>query len=77
MTIQPTTGEIFDIARVYWPAKGRDEEFRDNARLIAAAPDLLEVCKQVHELLSGTCIDSDLLDCRKLLAEAIAKAEPK
>lgn len=32
---------IFDIARIYWPDRLREAEYRANARLVAAAPDLL------------------------------------
>ena len=32
-----------------------DEEIRDNARLIAAAPDLLAACKRIKELLNESC----------------------
>jgi hypothetical protein len=46
-------------ASTYWPAQGvggrPDEECRANARLIAAAPDLLAALRECHEFLVATC----------------------
>jgi len=48
-----------------------DENAEDNARLIAAAPELLEACKAALVELSGI---NNGTEC-KLLSQAIAKAE--
>lgn len=70
-------GTTFDLARVYWPEPGRDEEFTANSNLIAAAPDLLESCKELVGIRDGTtllgAIDSIFTKARA----AILKAEGK
>ena len=47
-----------------------DEEWKANARLIAAAPDLLEACKR--QLSVGDCLDN-----YDLMKKAVEKAEGK
>jgi hypothetical protein len=44
-----------------------------NARLIAAAPDLLEACKRIHNYFMGT--GGDPLGVDQVVEKAIAKAE--
>ena len=48
------------------------EEDRANARLIAAAPDLLEALKLVHHAWRG---DYDMAQAMKTVKQAIARAE--
>ena len=63
-------------------ADGVSKEAKANARLIAAAPDLLAACKYA---LDATYIDSDVVELalealssvRSFLGQAIAKAEKK
>lgn len=52
------------------------EEFEANARLIAAAPDLLAACKQVKKYLDGMGLDW-LGNDDDPLESAIAKADGK
>jgi hypothetical protein len=64
------------IAEVFWHWNHvrHQEEDRANARLIAAAPDLLNACLDAHELLDrvgDARKDRDLIDA---LAAAIEKA---
>ena len=68
------------------------KECEDNARLIAAAPDLLEACKEALVVVEGERIhfdafpadgeilrmrEHDVRKCEKQLQTAIAKAENK
>lgn len=57
------------------------EEAEANARLIAAAPELLEACKKVKSDLfqyeGGRLSQQDLLNNIESLGKAIAKAEGK
>ena len=49
-----------------------------NARLIAAAPDLLKAAKKVHEMLgklSAQCSNTEMEMSDDMLADAIAAAE--
>ena len=57
----------FDTERVY-------QENRANARLIAAAPDLLDACKRASEILRGRGYPGWGV-AKDILNEAIAKAE--
>jgi len=50
-------------------------EWKANARLIAAAPDLLAVCKETTSLLSGAFWEKSSI--RQELLAAISKAEGK
>jgi hypothetical protein len=50
-----------------------DDEHNANARLIAAAPDLLAACKVALEYLAPVCISSQAIP--NMLRAAIAKAE--
>ena len=53
-------------------------EIRDaNARLIAAAPDLLAACKAVQAVVLGNDKSKDRYDLQEILAAVIAKAEGK
>jgi len=68
--------EDFVIADVYAFKKGEagprtDEEGEANARLIAAAPDLLEVAKAAYVYITGNP------GLENALKQAIAKAEGK
>jgi hypothetical protein len=60
-----------------------EETAEANARLIATAPDLLEACKTMANVISGwdgewqrQC-GSDFVDAYAMLSAAIAKAEPE
>lgn len=64
------------IADVY-PSQPSQTELMANARLIAAAPELLEVCKFAYNELSGTPRPEMLLMLREQLKQAIAKATGK
>ena len=48
-----------------------------NARLIAAAPDLLAACEAVDKMLAGPAAMFDLNGMRNILRPAIAKARGK
>ena len=50
------------------------EEAEANARLIAAAPDLLEACKSALVLIQGCTVYKDMSTAKELMAP-IAKAE--
>ena len=66
-----------EIAPAICTAYGAGEEIEANARLIAAAPDLLVVAKDFHEVLSerGLFCECGESDCRTTrLRAAIAKA---
>lgn len=54
-----------------------DDECRANARLIAAAPELLEACRAVLVGVDPDCGDPDCEDCAwaRPIRAAIAKAE--
>lgn len=66
-------GGRFHLATLYRKGiAGHFDEVRANARLIAAAPDLLEACKRIAADGHGTAI-GDL----EFLCAAIAKAERK
>jgi len=55
-----------------------DDECRANARLIAAAPELLEACKAVIAALSqNKTFPADIDAAKKWLNDAITKAEGK
>lgn len=67
-------GLIVQVATVYETTVMRDETERReaDARLIAAAPDLLEACREALDALQGSKYETD-----KRLFAAIAKAEGK
>jgi len=52
-----------------------EEEANANARLVAAAPELLKACRFIYNELSGTPRQNMLVIGRKILKEAIIKAE--
>ncbi len=57
-----------------WPTPGEPE---DDARLIAAAPDLLEALRKAVVLLAGVCVHSPELEAYETyeaVSAAIAKA---
>jgi len=55
-----------------------NQESIANARLIASSPELLEACKQVHNLISYPVMGIDLFHkIREILEQAIIKAEGK
>ena|SRR5271157_4352064 len=57
------------------PATAKDEH-EANARLMAAAPDLLEACKAMVARLENDLLDTSLFDdVHAKLRDAIAKAE--
>ena len=77
-TITSTHG---DIARIHYQSS-RDKKGWDDRPLIAAAPELLAACKQLHNCLSDWMEIADSDDLRnsdseaiKLSVSAIAKAE--
>ena len=61
------------ISEVVVKASKRFPDYRDHARLIAAAPDLLEALRAIHEWQAG----SEVLpvDIWQQMRAAIAKAE--
>lgn len=62
----------FDIAYVY----SDDREWRANARLISAAPDMLKTLKLIEHLWSQPELDTaDMCDAMVDARAAIAKAE--
>lgn len=53
---------------------GKDEESRANARLIAAAPELLNAVKQWEVILFADCTDGKtLVAIRKLIAKVVGQ----
>jgi len=66
--------------RARWRRQPDADEIEANARLIAAAPDLLAACKAVeHQLRTGESSDGDERDvrwCALHLRAVIALAEP-
>jgi len=52
-----------------------DAERTDDARLIAAAPELLEACKDALAIIEALLMPSDEIKVMKALRAAIAKAE--
>lgn len=63
------------FAGVYHNRKLTDEEFTGNAKLIAAAPELLDACIEMYELLERAHKGSMLgKGIRKQALEAIKKA---
>ena len=61
-------GNEVDLAAV------RNQDFKANARLIAAAPDLLEACKAAKKYLEPDLVEPGRTIFWKLV-EAIAKAQ--
>ncbi len=51
--------ELTEIATVGTTTSGMDAEKEANARLIAAAPDLLEACKRAYDLLHDDDYEDD------------------
>lgn len=73
--IQPAEGDRFDIARIYWPEATRETEWRANARLIAAAPELLEaladLVSRVDMVLHAGYVGHErIARCRAVIAKA-------
>jgi hypothetical protein len=63
-----------DAPHQYCIVRGRDCE--DNARLIAAAPDLLAACKQMQASLNGNPGDfANMLAAHRAIDAAVNKAE--
>ena len=55
---------------------GREDDYEANARLIAAAPELLEACELALKVLEQSgMITRQLLDADRKLRAAIAKAK--
>ena len=68
----------FDSIAEIWASFGTDDEKRANARLIAAAPDLLAVAKALKEFDDGNNrlnLTGKLAESVGLARAAIAKAE--
>jgi hypothetical protein len=63
--------EIFHIAEMLWMS----DETEDNARLIAAAPELLEACKTALANMENLPWEHQSPSTMDLLHAAIAKAE--
>ncbi len=61
------------VARVIWQMGERVEEGRENARLISAAPEMLEALKIADAVLSGAHMNMKIVE--KKIKAAIAKAE--
>ena len=65
----------YDVLAMNPPDFVADRLTEANARLIAAAPDLLAACRAVLECLGRTLAPDYLPETRELLRAAIAKAE--
>lgn len=52
----------------------RSRKIQKDAKLIAAAPDLLDAAQLIVRHIDNVGDDSDLMECRKILVAAIAKA---
>jgi len=65
----------YDVLAMNPPDFVADRLTEANARLIAAAPDLLAACRAVLECLGRTLAPDYLPEPRELLRAAIAKAE--
>lgn len=79
------TAAEYPICYFHYPFNERDEqdEIAANARLIAAAPEMLEACKSVIQLLHDINLDGgldknkDFMKSYNALSAAITKAEGK
>jgi hypothetical protein len=54
--------------------EGMGDEYLANARLIAAAPELLAACQAMIRRIDNVGDDQDLMAVRKQMKDAIAKA---
>jgi hypothetical protein len=71
ITLLSHSGITFGIAKITGPSNfDMQEEFRSNARLIAAAPDLLEACKELRKEVH----EYRLLDIKKRFSLCTADA---
>ena len=66
---------VASFASAYAKSGRFTKEEQANARLIAAAPELLEACKKALDFTLGRSIKENLTQIVKELNEAIAKAE--
>jgi hypothetical protein len=68
-------GDLLPVAQMLWPADERSEaETEANARLIAAAPDLLAASQYALEVLAPQKDDDFVWSAMSQLVRAIAKA---
>ena len=80
-TLNPAEGMVAHeetgntIARCIWALN--DEEYQNNCRLIAAAPELLEALKDIQALLWGAPIRPEINKAFYIAEDAIEKAEGK
>lgn len=66
--------DAFAVARIMYSGISKDEA-EANARLVAAAPDLLEACEAAYASLGFSVNDQTLRAITNQLAAAIAKAK--
>lgn len=74
----PETGVTFgpDGSPIQTGGAGCAEEFRANAELIAAAPDLFDLCNKAIVMLGHPRKDAELDDLRAWMLEVAMKLAP-
>lgn len=63
------------VAFVPYPPIGNNEEANNNARLIAAAPELLDMAKKLHHTYGSNHIGADQCGFCKVIAKAEGRGE--
>lgn len=78
-SVREDIGAVFDRDGLPIATGGSEsyEEYQANARLIAAAPELLEACKQAYDVIDDMDGPWNLDRIYNTLKVAIAKAEGK
>lgn len=76
INVRTKKGHIFIAACGSNDSQRSIEEYQANARLISAAPDLLEACKKAYQYI-GNIADGKATIIFTKLQQAIAKAEGK
>lgn len=72
------SGDWAITAYVAYVAAGTTDKRIADAHLLAAAPDLLEACKELLSIVEAACEKVNVQDARRVVhaVAAIAKAEP-